>query len=191
MNEGDALLTVAAGGAAYGDPLERPAERVHRDLALGVISEATAQNLYGVVIHPTTKALDRPATEERRRALRALRREEGRPADPEVARPRLPDAGEARRYVIGDCLAVVESKGARRFACGRCGFAYGPIGEDPKRYALMREVPITAWSEWNRYGLVGDVKCVEFYCPGCALMLAVQVRRKDDPPLWDMSLRAS
>lgn len=48
----------------------------------------------------------------------------------------------------------------------------------------------SAWSEWNRYGLVGDVKIVEFCCPGCALMIGVQVRKKEDPPFWDLSLRA-
>ncbi len=189
MNGGDALLAVAAGGAGYGDPLDRPAERVHRDFLLGVISPEIVRNVYGIVIDGG-KALDRFGTEARRRALRTLRLREGRPADPEAVRQSLPGAaGGTPSSVIGDCLATIESEGEWLYVCSRCGSPYGSVQEDPKRYALMREVPITAWSEWNRYGLVGDVKTVEFYCRGCGLMLAVQVRKKEDPPLWDMALR--
>lgn len=192
MEGGDALLTVAAGGAGYGDPLERPADRVHGDYLRGLVSEGTARNVYGAMIDAEKNALDPAGTEERRRALRALRLQEAKPADPTAVRPSLAGSrGRKPLSVIGDCLAVVESEGELVYACSRCGSPYGPIGEDPKRYALMREVPITAWSEWNRYGLVGEIKTLEFYCPGCALMIGVQVRRKDDPPLRDISLRAS
>ena len=191
MESGDALLAVTAGGAGYGDPLERPAERVHQDLLRRAISEATARDVYGVVIDEANKSLDAFGTGERRRALRRQRLENGRPADSAAAfRSRPAAAGANPLRVIGDCLTVLELEGELLYACSRCGFSYGSGYEDPKRYAVMREVPITKWSEWNHYGLVGDVKIIEFYCPGCALMIGVQVRKKEDSSLWDMSLRA-
>ncbi|MBI2369761.1 MAG: hypothetical protein HYV08_05905, partial [Deltaproteobacteria bacterium] len=184
------LLAVASGGGGYGDPLERNPGRVYRDFLLGLCSAATVRDLYGVVIGGESKALDLFATEERRRALRALRLQEGKPADPETVSAARPDPEALKRLdPIGDCLTRVEYSGEILYICSRCGHPYGGLRDDPKRHALMREVPITAFSEWNRYGLVAGVIALEFYCPGCALMIGVQVRRKGDPPLWDMSLR--
>ncbi|MDP3768352.1 MAG: hydantoinase B/oxoprolinase family protein, partial [Dehalococcoidia bacterium] len=191
MHERDALLVVAAGGGGYGDPLERPAERVFHDHLAGVISPETTRNLYGVVLGRDGTAVDLSATEQCRQALRTARLREGTPADPDAVRPAPRAPGDLKPVsLVDDCLSVVESGRDLLYACTRCDHLYGPLHEDPKRYALLREVTITAWSEWNRYGLVGDVKIVEFYCPGCGLMIGVQVRKKEDPPLWDLSLRA-
>ena len=68
---------------------------------------------------------------------------------------------------------------------------YGPIDKDPKRFALVREVPVASFSEWNRFAAPGKARAFEFYCPGCAVMIATQVRRADETIYWDMSLQAA
>lgn len=72
LNEGDTVILQSAGGGGYGDPLERDAEAVWRDIANGVISEGTAHDIYGVILDGDG-AVDAPATETRRAVLAANR----------------------------------------------------------------------------------------------------------------------
>lgn len=57
---------VAGGGGGYGDPRERPAERVLEEVRNGVISLASARTDYGVAIDPETWTIDDRATAELR-----------------------------------------------------------------------------------------------------------------------------
>ena len=50
MNPGDILVMESAGGGGWGDPLERETDRVAYDLEAGLISEARAKDVYGVVV---------------------------------------------------------------------------------------------------------------------------------------------
>ena len=188
LNPGDALVAVGGGGGGYGDPLERAPASVARDQRLGLCSRASAEDLYGIAFNGHDDTIDETATERRRAALCAARLAEANPAD---ATARRPSGYEAARPLaaaaIGDAYAAVELDGVRLHTCRRCGTTYGPLHVDPKRYALVREVAITQTSHWNRFGLVDGVKILEFYCPGCALMIATQVRKNGDAILWDMS----
>ena len=67
----------SGGGGGYGDPLERPAEQVRRDVAEGYVSLAAAREQYGVVLAPATLAVDAAATATRRAALRTARAASG------------------------------------------------------------------------------------------------------------------
>ena len=67
----DALYVRSDGGGGLGDPLARPPERVRADVAAGAVSAAVAAGVYGVVL--ADGAVDAPATESRRRSLRAAR----------------------------------------------------------------------------------------------------------------------
>ena len=69
VRPGETVVVRAGGGGGIGDPLKRPAERVRRDVAEGCVSLRGARDDYGVVIDPTTLALDAAATQ----ALRASR----------------------------------------------------------------------------------------------------------------------
>ncbi len=71
LHAGDRVVLRSAGGGGYGDPLERPAERVAEDVALGYVSARAAERLYGVML--VGGAVDDAATEQRRAALRAAR----------------------------------------------------------------------------------------------------------------------
>ena len=67
---GDVVSVQTPGGGGTRSPLERPAEDVARDVALGKISTERARAVYGVVVDPATLALDAAATgaERARRA---------------------------------------------------------------------------------------------------------------------------
>jgi N-methylhydantoinase B len=66
----DVVSVQTPGGGGTHSPLERPAEGVSLDVGLGKISVERARAVYGVVVDPTTLALDAAATaaERARRA---------------------------------------------------------------------------------------------------------------------------
>jgi len=66
----DVVSVQTPGGGGTQSALERPAEDVARDVALGKISAGRARAVYGVVVDAATLALDAAATaaERRRRA---------------------------------------------------------------------------------------------------------------------------
>lgn len=72
MVEGDVLVLQSAGGGGYGDPLERPAERVVEDVREGYVTRERARDAYGVVVRDAL-ALDVAATRRARVRLAARR----------------------------------------------------------------------------------------------------------------------
>jgi N-methylhydantoinase B len=72
MEPGDRLKIGTQGGGGYGDPLERPAERVADDVANGFVSAATATQAYGVAFDGSG-AVDPSATAARRAEMRGVR----------------------------------------------------------------------------------------------------------------------
>jgi N-methylhydantoinase B len=50
VSPGDQILLQAPGGGGYGDPLQRPAESVIRDIDQGFISVDAGRSLYGVAV---------------------------------------------------------------------------------------------------------------------------------------------
>jgi N-methylhydantoinase B len=73
LHPGDQLWEYVAGGAGYGDPLERDADRVLADVLDGKISAETARTDHGVVLLAGGTAVDHDATKTCREALRAAR----------------------------------------------------------------------------------------------------------------------
>jgi N-methylhydantoinase B len=68
---GTTVRVETAGGGGWGLPLERDVERVEADVRDGLVSTASAQKDYGVVIDETTMTADRKATEAARARLAA------------------------------------------------------------------------------------------------------------------------
>ena len=64
METGDRLVFRTAGAGGWGDPLERPAGEVLRDVQRELVSPESAESDYGVVIDGD--AVDEAATEELR-----------------------------------------------------------------------------------------------------------------------------
>lgn len=72
LSAGDKLHLFTGGGGGYGDPLERPAEKVLDDLLDGKILPEQAQDDYGVVIDPETYVIDLGRTKRLRAEKRGL-----------------------------------------------------------------------------------------------------------------------
>ena len=73
VHENECVVLRSAGGGGYGDPLDRPVEKVAEDYRLGYISGAAMSDLYGVVLVPGAAEVDVLATEALRRRLRDAR----------------------------------------------------------------------------------------------------------------------
>jgi N-methylhydantoinase B len=73
LHPGDQLWEYVAGGAGYGDPLERDPDLVLGDVLDGKISAESARADYGVALLAGGAAVDGDATTLRRDALRAAR----------------------------------------------------------------------------------------------------------------------
>tara|TARA_Y100001934_G_scaffold248662_1_gene309429 strand:- start:740 stop:2737 length:1998 start_codon:yes stop_codon:yes gene_type:complete len=72
MDPGDALRIGTQGGGGFGDPLERPADKVADDVANGFVSKESSEDDYGVVLK-ADGTVDGEATEARREAIRGER----------------------------------------------------------------------------------------------------------------------
>jgi N-methylhydantoinase B len=73
MKRGDVLASESAGPGGWGDPLERDAARVLRDVRNELVSQRSAREDYGVVIDAATWMVDEAATRALREQLRAAR----------------------------------------------------------------------------------------------------------------------
>jgi N-methylhydantoinase B len=70
LHPGDQLWEYIAGGAGYGDPLDRDPAAVFADVLDGKISAAVAITAYGVVLTPDGTSVDEVKTKDSRDALR-------------------------------------------------------------------------------------------------------------------------
>lgn len=68
LARGDRVLVLTGGGGGWGSPHERDALAVMRDVRDDFLTVADAASLYGVVIDPATRTLDRAATTALREA---------------------------------------------------------------------------------------------------------------------------
>ena len=66
--QGTVYHQLAGGGGGYGNPKERPAELVAREVRNGVVSMQVARDVYGVVLHEKTCEIDQGATSRLRGA---------------------------------------------------------------------------------------------------------------------------
>jgi N-methylhydantoinase B len=73
LHPGDQLWEYIAGGAGYGDPLDRDPAAVLADLRDGKIAAVSVAEDYGVVLTPDGTAVDEVQTKERRAARRRTR----------------------------------------------------------------------------------------------------------------------
>ena len=193
VGEDDAWVLACAGGGGYGDALLRSPEAVAEDVRAGLCSPAVAGTVHGVILDAAGE-VDAAATDAARAAIRARRLAEGRPfaeVFPDFAAPaaRAPGNPATPVAAVGQAVVVAERGGALWYDCQPCRRPLAPVEADPKTGALVRPVPMEALSPWNRFGLTGEIAVNEYVCPGCAHLLAVEVRRKGDPPLLDTELR--
>ena len=81
VSEGDVMAFYGPCGGGYGDPLDRPAEKVLEDVLDDFCTVEHARQAYGVVVDLDTETVDGPATEALRSRMRTdPRRWESSPA---------------------------------------------------------------------------------------------------------------
>jgi N-methylhydantoinase B len=177
--EGDDLhILLVIGGGAYGDPLLRDTERVLTDLSRGRVSPETVRSVYGVVV--SNGAVDEEATGSLRNEIRRTRLAQSTRVDEAVGGGR---AEGSHLHPVADTLEAVEDEHGAAIRCTRCSYRLSGYGEDYKRGSAMRELPITALSPLNAYGLVDEIVVREYCCPGCGTLIAVDVQKKGEPVL--------
>jgi len=76
---GETFYVPVGGGAGYGDVLERDPQAVLDDLAEGMVTPWTVENIYKVAYDPESGRLDEEATQALRREAVARRKAEGKP----------------------------------------------------------------------------------------------------------------
>ncbi|MEZ5076775.1 MAG: acetone carboxylase subunit gamma [Solirubrobacterales bacterium] len=90
---------------------------------------------------------------------------------------------------IGDSIALRrEGDGTVVTACAECDHVFGPADHDPKLGAVMKELSIADLSPLNEVGMTDRLVARHFYCPDCALLLAVNVQQKGDPVMLEWRL---
>ena len=173
---GDVYVSVQAGGAGYGDPLERDPASVLRDVGQGVCSAEMAREVYGVELGAEAMTVLEDETGALRQRLRSLRL--GHSAHGNG--PSTPGGDEHTLLAVGD--AVIMSDGsAPAWSCQRCGHRLGPADQDFRIHARAQTVGIDEYCPWNRYAWVDMFELRQFACPGCGVLLDVQSRRKRRP----------
>jgi len=71
LHPGDQLWEYIAGGAGYGDPLDRDPAAVLADVLDGKIAAPLARGVYGVALTVDGRTVDEEATKELRKRRRA------------------------------------------------------------------------------------------------------------------------
>ncbi len=84
---------------------------------------------------------------------------------------------------------------AERWCCNRCGHDLGEARESYKRGCLVRErdprdihFPIGPSKEFNFSFDPDWMRIIEFYCPGCAVMVENEYLPPGHPLTWDIQL---
>ena len=180
---GDAIVVEYNGGGGFGDPLHREPDRVAQDVALDRVSAAAARTFWGVVLDDDG-AVDGPATDEARAAIRRSRLAAATgPGDP-AARPDgdlhvvLPGAGGSV-----DLVRVGERHG---WSCGSCGQWLAGLGEAYHRGAAVtdrapHEVDARRYPDPAQFG-DPSLLLRQYSCPSCAALLSQEFCRAGDAP---------
>ena len=182
VSVGDVYVSVQAGGAGYGDPLERDPGLVLRDYLNGACSLDACHRVYGVLIDPDRSAVREEETAALRAELRGARIPRQATRQPSNAAGR---GAATALLTVGDAVYLVTTDGSAAWHCRRCDTELGPADEDFRRLGSARDLPIDSYSRWNSFGWTDLFVLREISCPACGHLLDVQSRRKQDPTLYD------
>lgn len=162
LGRGDVFVATAGGGAGIGDPLLRPPAKVLVDIIAGYVTPEHARIIYGVIADG--ESVDEAATEARRAEIRRERIG----ADPGKVAKQPPSVG----------ISLARENGT--WTCVSCDEQLAGSDDNWREGAVLRERPIA-----ERYAELGmlvrdrtespRVTIREYFCPGCAAGLAVDV----------------
>lgn len=186
IGEDDVLVGIHAGGGGYGDPLRRDPHRTVDDVRQGLVSEAQALAVYGVVLGDGQ--LDEAATEAARAKARTERLERSVPVG-------AAGGGETLQHgdfmhPVSDTVEAVRADGTQALRCSVCQTTLGAYGEDHKQAARVEELPLSSINPNNTL-CREDVVARWFYCPGCGTALAVDIQERGEPVLAESAFQGS
>jgi N-methylhydantoinase B len=188
MTHTDVFAVRWQGGGGVGDPLDREADAVARDVALGAVTVGHADEVYGVVL--ADGRVDVPATAQRRRAIRAARLGvpvDDVPIDPGPALPDAPPPGlvSGERWLsLSDRLRAVH--GADGWRVVTTGGAV--LCRDHTRWrsgAVLRPFQLPAASG---AALHPELTVTAACCPSTGALLSVDIHRVGSRPADDLDL---
>lgn len=178
---GDLWQYTFQGGGGYGDPLLRDPENVLTDVRIGIISNQSARSVYGVVID--NDKLDSDATVKQREALRQQRL--SRSELPSVKSNIVPSlVNDGTVTAIGLSLRLRHCDNATIECC--CGYIFCHSDENWKDYAAS--YPYTDQDLPNGIVMHHDLQLVEYLCPECGLLHAVDTELRGEGPVQDFRL---
>ncbi len=185
QNPADVYAVRWTGGGGFGDPFERDATDIERDLEDYAITPAAALSIYGAVLKDDQHTVDVEATARHRAGIRAAR----------VARHKLPAAKREGSLLCEASVALQvkrDDKGSF-WACGHCSTELGDVSRNYKDACILEEHPVSASNP-----LIGepsdfiDDKVVfrQFCCPGCGVQIDNEIAVAQDPVLCDIAVKA-
>ena len=167
------------GSGGYGDPLDRDPELVLKDLQWGLVTPGPARDIYGIIADADHQHIDLEATRARRAELRAQQLGGKRPKCEACDRAEIPRTP----YRICEYLQISGSGRQAFVQCTWCGESICAADSDWKDHAVVRK---------SRPSVAGPLRfdsgrfsLLEFFCPGCATALDVDIVHQDDPALID------
>jgi N-methylhydantoinase B len=173
----DVFLMRFGGGGGYGDPLQRDALQVVKDIHNGLVSPTIAETLYGVVVSEVDE-LDPVGTKRKRAALRSERLSAA--DEPGSSGTRLRDLVGGPQITMTDAdpleeyLVIHRRDGAAEIRCNQCSHVFCAEGEDWADAAARRRVPPTAAGPLME-DLNGQYLLEQRYCPSCAVLLRNEI----------------
>jgi len=187
---GDVVEGTFMGGGGYGDPLLREAEVVAKDVALGYVSREAAERIYGVILTDHGTA-DEHATEARRRALRAERRQWS-PVSAGIGgniAVHTPATGEPPRPVH-EYVEARDEGSHRVLACTVCGHVLSDYTGNYKNGLLVHIAPVTdiPMVRDPSYFIDEPVEFRQYCCASCQTQMATEVLCAKEPVLAEMML---
>ncbi len=174
------IINIGTGG--YGDPLDRDVNLVREDVVNRLLSIERAQKIYGVVLDPVTLELDIEGTSNERKRILEARRTSC--TIPPMA-PQLDSKGASGLMPMGEYLEVIKMGEQKTIRC-RCGYQLCSIKDNWKDFAAIANLPPE--EEGEHVKLHEDLELKAYFCPSCWVRLSVEIKRKDEPPLWDIEL---
>jgi N-methylhydantoinase B len=176
LRPGDVLLNTDASGGGYGDPLDRDPAAVVRDVLQGIVSVASARDVYGVILDG--ESLDGAATNLARAELRA-ERSEGLERGAAPFRPidgtngAHGDGPTPADHPLRENLEVATHSGVAWIRCAKCQHLLCPAEHDWAEACNRKLLPPAMAGESMR-ALEGHFVLEQLYCPSCATLFETE-----------------
>ncbi|MBP1742147.1 MAG: Acetone carboxylase gamma subunit, partial [Deltaproteobacteria bacterium] len=97
---------------------------------------------------------------------------------------------------LGEYLEIVEIAGRNLITCRKCSHVFCKADDNPKESAVLNKSPLAErsylaphWKTDASLEIIGKLSVLEFACPGCATVFALDVAEEGEPFMADVVLR--